>query len=84
MGKLAVLLLITLFYFNSGKQYQVIQNRLIVGSILTRKDEIFIKIYLFISLLMPPEFGGKWETECLNCSIRLPIILCAGYSVKLI
>ena len=33
---------------------------------------------------MPPELGRKWETECLNTTIRLPILLCAGYSVKLI
>ena len=33
---------------------------------------------------MPPEFDRKWETECLNTRFLLPILLCAGYSVKLI
>ena len=33
---------------------------------------------------MPPEFGRKWGTECLNTSFPLPTLLCAGYSVKLI
>ena len=53
-------------------------NRLVVGSIPTRGDEIFIYIYIFISLLwcreenaalssatqhvMPPEFGRKCGT----------------------
>ena len=32
---------------------------------------------------MPPEFGGKWGTECLNTRFPLPTLLCAGYSVKL-
>ena len=32
---------------------------------------------------MPPEFEGKWETECLNTGFPLPTMLCAGYSVKL-
>ena len=57
-------------------------NRLVVGSIPTRGDEIFIYIYIFISSLwcrgesaalssatqhaMPPEIGRKWGTECLN------------------
>ena len=74
-------------------------NRLVVGSILTRGDEIFIYIYIFISSLwcrgesaalssatqhaMPPEIGGKWGTECLNTKFPLPTLLCAGYSVKL-
>ena len=31
---------------------------------------------------MPPEFGRKWGTECLNISFPLPTLLCAGYSVK--
>ena len=30
------------------------------------------------------DFGGKWETECLNTRISLPTMLCAGYSGKLI
>ena len=29
---------------------------------------------------MPPEFGGKWGTECPNTWILLPTPLCAGYS----
>ena len=33
---------------------------------------------------MPPEFGRKWRTECLNTRFPLPTLLCAGYSVKLI
>ena len=33
---------------------------------------------------MPPEFGRKWGTECLNTGFPLPTLLCAGYSVKLI
>ena len=33
---------------------------------------------------MPPEFGRKWGTECLNTRFPLPTLLCAGYSVKLI
>ena len=33
---------------------------------------------------MPPEFGRKWGTECLNTKFPLPTLLCAGYSVKLI
>ena len=27
---------------------------------------------------MSPEFGGKWETECLNTKSPLPSLLCAG------
>ena len=33
---------------------------------------------------IPPEFGRKWGTECLNTRFPLPTLLCAGYSVKLI
>ena len=33
---------------------------------------------------MPPEFGTKWGTECLNTRFPLPTLLCAEYSVKLI
>ena len=33
---------------------------------------------------MPPEFGGKWGTECLITRFRLPTLQCAGYRVKLI
>ena len=32
---------------------------------------------------MTPEYGVKWETECLNTKLPLPTLLCAGYSVKL-
>ena len=74
-------------------------NRLVVGSIPTWGDEIFIYIYIIISSTwcrgksaalssatqhaMPPEFGGKWETECLNTRFPRPTLLCAGYSVKM-
>ena len=30
----------------------------------------------------PPEFGGKWGTECLNTRLPLPTLLCSGYRVK--
>ena len=33
---------------------------------------------------IPPEFDRKWGTESLNTNFPLPIMLCAGYSVKLI
>ena len=33
---------------------------------------------------MPPEFGRKWGTECLNTRFPLPTLLCAGNSVRLI
>ena len=33
---------------------------------------------------MPPEFGRKWGTECVNTKLPLPTLLCALYSVKLI
>ena len=33
---------------------------------------------------MPPEFGRKWGTECLNTRFPLPTMLCAGNSGKLI
>ena len=32
---------------------------------------------------MPPELGGKWETKFLNTRFHVPILQCAGYSVKL-
>ena len=32
---------------------------------------------------MPPEFSGKWGTECINTRFPLPTLLCVGYSVKL-
>ena len=74
-------------------------NRLVVGSIPTRGDEIFIYIYIFISSLwcrgesaalssatqhaIPPEINGKWGMECLNIRFPMPTLLCARYSVKL-
>ena len=33
---------------------------------------------------MPPEFSGKWRTECLNTRFPVPTVLCAGYILKLI
>ena len=33
---------------------------------------------------MAPEYDKKWETECLNTRFPLPILMCAGYSLKLI
>ena len=47
-------------------------NELVVGSIPTRGDEIFIYIYIFIQI------GGKCGTECLNTRFPLPTLLCAG------
>ena len=32
---------------------------------------------------MPPEFGGKWEADCLNTRVPLSTLLHEGYSVKL-
>ena len=74
-------------------------KRLVVGSIPTQGDEIFIYIYVFISSLwcrgeseqlssatqhsMPPEIGGNWGTECLNTRFPLSTLVGAGYSVKL-
>ena len=74
-------------------------NRLVVGVIPTRGDDIYIYIYIFIFSLwcrgesaalssatqhtMPPEIGGKWGTECLNTKFPLPTLLCAGYRMKL-
>ena len=64
-----------------------------MGSIPTRVDEIFKFTFSFffgveaplisaIQLAKPPEFGGKWGTECLYTKFSLPALLCAGYSVK--
>ena len=63
-------------------------NRLVVDSIPNRGSEICIYIYILISLLwrrgksaalssaiqhaMPPQFGGKCGTECLNNKFPLP------------
>ena len=65
-------------------------NRLVVGSIPTRGEEIFIYVYIFISSLwcrggsaalssatqhaMPPEIGRKWGTECLNTRFPYPAV----------
>ena len=71
-------------------------NRLIVGSIFTRWSEILHLYFHFFALVswqsaalssatqhtMLPEFGGKWGMECFNTRFPLPILLCAGYSVK--
>ena len=32
---------------------------------------------------MPPKYGRKWGTECLNTRFPLPPLQCAGYSVKI-
>ena len=32
---------------------------------------------------MPPQFGGKWGTECLITSFPLPTLMCAKCSVKI-
>ena len=65
-------------------------NRLVVGSIPTRGDEIFIYIYIFISSLwcrgesaelssatqqaMPPEIGVKWGTEGESLNTGFPLL----------
>ena len=52
-------------------------DRLVVGSIPTRGNEIFIYIYIFSGVGVKrsvgfrhstrnAEFSGKWETECFN------------------
>ena len=74
-------------------------NRLVVGSIFTRGDEIlFTFIFSFLSSgvegksaalssatlhAMPPEIGGKWGTECLKTRFPLPTLLFAGYNEKI-
>ena len=35
------------------------------------------------TLYTRPEFDGKWEVESFNTKLPLPILLHAGYSVKL-
>ena len=65
----------------------------------SRRWNIYLNLYLhFFALVsrqsavlssatqhtMPPEFGRKWGTECLNTRFPLPTLLCAGYSMKLI
>ena len=68
-------------------------NRLVVGSIPIREDEIYTSIYISNSSFwcrgqarssvtqraMPPEYGKKWGTECLNT--RYPT-LCLPCSVR--
>ena len=34
--------------------------------------------------MTPKKIDGKWRMECLNTKFPLPILLYAGYSVKLI
>ena len=68
-------------------------------NLYSKKLNIYLNLYIrFFTLVskqsaaltsatqhaMPPEFGGKWATECLNTRFTLPTLLCAGYSVKLI
>ena len=63
-----------------------------MASIPTREMKYLLSIYIFIPSAalspatqhaMPPEFGRKWGTECLNTMFPLPTLLCAGYRVKL-
>ena len=60
-----------------------------------RKQNIYLHLYFhFFALVlrrgvefqhaMPPDSGGKWETEYLTIGFPLSTLLCAGYSVKLI
>ena len=65
--------------------------RQVVGSIATRGNLILSfhrsgggKALLSSATqhAMPPEFGGKWGTECFNTRFPVPNLLCAGYSVK--
>ena len=73
--------------------------RLVVGSMPLEEMKYLLKfIFPFFALVsrlsaalssgtqhaIPPEFGRKWGTECLNTRFPLPTLLCAGYSVKLI
>ena len=70
--------------------------KLVVGSISPRKCNIYLHLYYHFFALVSrqsaalssatppiPDFDGKWGSECLNTSILLPTLLCAGYSVKL-
>ena len=65
----------------------------------SRRRNIYLNLYFHFFILvsrlsaalssatkhaMPPEFGRKWGTECLNTRFPLPTLLCAGCSVKLI
>ena len=60
----------------------------------SRRWNVYLNLYFhFFALVsrltatqnaIPPEFGRKWGTECLNNRFPLPTLLCAGYSVKLI
>ena len=31
---------------------------------------------------IPPEFGGKWGTNCLSTMFPLPTLLCLGYKIQ--
>ena len=68
-------------------------NAMVLGLIATRGSEIFIYVYISISVsresaalrsttyhAMPPEIGSKWGMECLNPNIKFPLstLLCAG------
>ena len=72
----------------------VLQTRLVVSTIPTREIKyLFIFSFLHSDVeakrgvefrhLMPPEFGGKWETEYFKTRFSLSTLLCVGYSVKL-
>ena len=73
----------------------VTEMRQVMDSISTRRYEIF-NIFIFslisrqsaawsstIQYKMPPDFGAKWGTECLNTRFTLFILQCAKYSVTL-
>ena len=67
------------------------ETRLVVGSIPTRENDIFNKIFRSAAEAkrgvgirhLTRNASRKWITECLNVSLDLPILLYAGYSVKL-
>ena len=63
----------------------------------SRRGNIYLNLYFqFFALVsrqnaalssatqhaMPPEFGRKWGTECLNARFPLPSLMCSGYSVN--
>ena len=60
--------------------------RLVVGSILNLYFHFFALVSRQSAALssaaqhaMPPEFGKKWGTECVNTRFPLPTVLCAYY-----
>ena len=68
--------------------------RLVVDSNPTRGNEN-LNLFVLVSRqkaalssviqhIMPPEFDGKWETECLNTRFPLSTLLCAESSLQLI